>query len=87
MSDEIKKASENAILLFFARMSQVILVPLISAMLFWGLHTINQLQIEMVRVQSDIGKAITTSEANNRLLVEIVGDIKQRVIRLEEKKL
>ena len=86
MNDEIRHAAENAMLLLLARVAQVVLVPLMSAMLIWGGHTIYQLQIEIVKVQAGVALAVSTSEANNRLLAQIVGDLDKRISRIEDRK-
>ena len=76
--EPIKHAAESAVLLLAARMAQVILVPILVGMLSWTFVSITGLQV-------DVARAVSTSEANNRMLIKITGDIEARVFRLEDR--
>ena len=86
MNDEnFRHAADNAVLLLFARVAQIILVPLMAMLLAWTFSTLNSLQLDSAMLRGEVGKAIAVSEANNRLLARITDDLDRRVNRLEER--
>ena len=76
--DSMKHAADNAVLLIFARVAQIMLVPIMLGMVTWTFGSITGLQ-------ADVTKAVVTSEANNKLLTRITDDLERRLIRLETK--
>ena len=76
--DMMKHAADNAVLLIFARIAQIILVPIMLGLMTWTFGSITGLQVE-------VAKAVSTSESNNRLLLRITDDIERRLTRIENK--
>src|SRR3990172_1805761 len=76
--EKFRPAADNAVLLLFARVAQIILVPLMAMLLAWTFSTLNSLQLDSAMLRGEVGKAIAVSEANNRLLARITDDLDRR---------
>ena len=74
----MKQAADNAMLLIFARVAQIVLVPIMLGLMSWTFGSVTGLQLE-------VAKAVTTSEANNKLLTRITDDLERRLIRIEDR--
>ena len=81
---KVDELAKNATLLVLSRLSQAIVTPLVAGLVGWLLISVQTLQIDVVRVNAEVVKAVTTSEANNRILVNIVADMNRRLERLEK---
>lgn len=77
-NEAMKQAADNAVLLIFARVAQIILVPIMLGLMTWTFGSITSLQL-------DVTRAVTTSEANNKLLTRITDDLERRLIRIEDR--
>src|SRR3972149_173696 len=59
--ENFRHAADNAVLLLFARVAQIILVPLMAMLLAWTFSTLNSLQLDSAMLRGEIGKAIAVS--------------------------
>lgn len=85
--DKIRKAAENAFLLFVSRWSTVLLVPIILGVGGWIVSIVQSLSIEVSTIRTEISSQAKIYDekllATDRTLSQRMSAVERRVDRLE----